>query len=105
MWARQVNHEGVFELAVHRLLHVEVLVFSVFEPPLQNLFPVWPAGNFVHPLAVVIAADARSADACFPARYAGSGSRNQTARSSRRYPACGLAKIYQQQRPVAHARL
>ncbi len=51
--ARQVHHEGVFELAVHRLLHVfEVLVFGAFfELTAQNLFPVWPAGNFVHPLA------------------------------------------------------
>ncbi|CNT73602.1 Uncharacterised protein [Salmonella enterica subsp. enterica serovar Bovismorbificans] len=51
--ARQVHHEGVFELAVHRLLHVfEVLVFGAFfEFATQNLFPVWPAGNFVHPLA------------------------------------------------------
>ncbi|MBZ3661097.1 hypothetical protein JT306_05220 [Salmonella enterica subsp. enterica serovar Kentucky] len=34
--ARQVHHEGVFELAVHRLLHVfEVLVFGAFSnsPP------------------------------------------------------------------------
>ncbi len=51
--ARQIHHEGVFELAVHRLLHVfEVLVFGAFfELAPQNLFPVWPAGDLVHALA------------------------------------------------------
>ena len=51
--ARQIHHKGVFELAVHRLLHVlEVLVFGAFlELAAQNLFPVRAAGDFIHPLA------------------------------------------------------
>lgn len=51
--ARQIHHEGVFELAVHRLLHVlKVLVFgALLELAAQNFFPVWTAGDFIHPLA------------------------------------------------------
>lgn len=51
--ARQIHHEGVFELAVHRLLHVvEVLIFGAFfKLAAEDLFPVRTAGDLVHPLA------------------------------------------------------
>ncbi len=51
--AREIHHEGVFELAVHRLLHVfEVLVLrTFFELAAQDLFPVRAGFDFVHSLA------------------------------------------------------
>ena len=51
--ARQIHHEGVFELAVHRLLHVvEVLIFGAFfKLAAEDFFPVRTAGDLVHPLA------------------------------------------------------
>ncbi len=70
--ARQVHHEGVFEPAAHRLRMFSKFwsLAQFFELAACNLFPVWPAGNFVHPLAGIPAsAHARSADVCFPARY------------------------------------
>ena len=49
--ARQIHHEGVFELAIHRLLDVvEVLVFrQLVELTAQVIFPVRPFFDFRHP--------------------------------------------------------
>ena len=52
--ARQVHHEGVFELAVHLFLDLlEVAVAGAFfELAPQQLLPVGAPDDFVHPLAV-----------------------------------------------------
>ncbi len=51
--ARQVHHEGVFELTVHLLLHrLEVAIAgALFELAAEQLFPVRTPLNFIHPLA------------------------------------------------------
>ncbi len=49
--ARQIHHESVFKLAVHRFLHVlEVLSFDSFELTAQIVFPVRAFLDLVHPL-------------------------------------------------------
>lgn len=49
---RQIHHEGVFELTVHRLLHVlEIFVFrQLLELTAEVIFPVRTFGDFIHTL-------------------------------------------------------
>ena len=52
--ARQIHHEGVFKLAVHLLLNlVEVTVAgALFKLAAEQLFPVGPPDDFIHPLTI-----------------------------------------------------
>ena len=51
--ARQIHHEGVFELAVHLLLHaLEIVILGALgEFAAENLLPVRAALDLLHPLA------------------------------------------------------
>src|SRR5208282_5268577 len=51
--ARQIHHEGVFELAVHFLLHAfEIVIRGAFGKfAAENFFPVRTAVDLLHPLA------------------------------------------------------
>ena len=52
--ARQIHHEGVFKLAVHLLLNlIEVTVAgALFKFAAEQLFPVGPPNDFIHPFTV-----------------------------------------------------